>query len=267
MVYKRIIRVLSMVLLTVLIFTVFFVTVSATTEENTGDEAEKQELIALAKNAHCMYLMLAGEYRNFKYCAPDVKEFILQNGYAELPLQTYPCPVITGKWEDGKPVETYTGYAYAAKMDSIETWKIEIEKYFTKDLFGFTTGIRGIPELTDVLYEHDGRTYAHDLSLSNDLVMHWDETDILFLSEDEAEAIFHWHLLGDERILGTSTMQMKKNQRGWRVCGGDHFDYFRGSVTPETGDNTPVLLTMTALSVLGLCALAVAVGRRKKERF
>ena len=37
--------------------------------------------------------------------------------------------------------------------------------------------------------------------------------------------------------------------------------------SPETGDNTLILLTVTALSVLGLCALAVAVGRRKKERF
>ncbi len=40
-----------------------------------------------------------------------------------------------------------------------------------------------------------------------------------------------------------------------------------GALPPETGDNTPVLLTVTAVSVLGLCALAVAVGRRKKERF
>ena len=121
-------RILSFFCSILVLFTMFFVSVSATTEENTEDETEKQEQIALAKDAHCMYLMLAGEYRYFKYCAPDVKEFILQNGYAELPLQTYPCPIITGKWEDGKPVETYTGYAYAAKMDSIETWKAEIEK-------------------------------------------------------------------------------------------------------------------------------------------
>ena len=58
MVCKRIKRVLSIILLTVFIFTVFFVSVSATTEENTEDETEKQELIALAKDAHCMYLML-----------------------------------------------------------------------------------------------------------------------------------------------------------------------------------------------------------------
>ena len=36
--------------------------------------------------------------------------------------------------------------------------------------------------------------------------------------------------------------------------------------SPETGDNTPIFLTLTALSVLGLCALAVTGGRKKKER-
>ena len=35
---------------------------------------------------------------------------------------------------------------------------------------------------------------------------------------------------------------------------------------PETGDNTPIFLTLTALSVFGLVALAVTVGRKKKER-
>ncbi len=39
-----------------------------------------------------------------------------------------------------------------------------------------------------------------------------------------------------------------------------------GALPPETGDNTPIFLTLTALSVLGLCALAVTVGRKKKER-
>ena len=34
---------------------------------------------------------------------------------------------------------------------------------------------------------------------------------------------------------------------------------------PETGDNTPILLTLTALSVLGLCALAVIVKRKEKQ--
>ena len=39
-----------------------------------------------------------------------------------------------------------------------------------------------------------------------------------------------------------------------------------GAIPPETGDNTPIFLTLIALSVLGLCALAVTVGRKKKER-
>ena len=61
------------------------------------------------------------------------------------------------------------------------------------------------------------------------------------------------------------TAEFRKNADGWRVYDGDIF--LRKCPPPETGDSTPVLLTVTALSVLGLCALAVAVGRRKKERF
>ena len=61
------------------------------------------------------------------------------------------------------------------------------------------------------------------------------------------------------------TAEFRKNADGWRVYDGDIF--LRKCPPPETGDNTPSLLTVTALSVLGLCALAVAVGRRKKERF
>ena len=34
---------------------------------------------------------------------------------------------------------------------------------------------------------------------------------------------------------------------------------------PETGDNTPILLTLTALSVFGLVALAVTVKRKEKQ--
>ena len=60
------------------------------------------------------------------------------------------------------------------------------------------------------------------------------------------------------------TVEFRKNAGGWRIYGGSAFN---GAPPPETGDNTLVLLTVTAVSVLGLCALAVTVGRRKKERF
>ena len=39
-----------------------------------------------------------------------------------------------------------------------------------------------------------------------------------------------------------------------------------GALPPETGDDTPILLTLTALSVLGICTLAVTVGKRKRRR-
>ena len=58
------------------------------------------------------------------------------------------------------------------------------------------------------------------------------------------------------------TAEFRKNADGWRVYDGDIF--LRKCPPPETGDNTPILLTVTALSVLGLCALAVTVKRKEK---
>ena len=59
------------------------------------------------------------------------------------------------------------------------------------------------------------------------------------------------------------TAEFRKNADGWRVYDGDIF--LRKCPPPETGDNTPILLTVTALSVLGLCALAVTVKRKEKQ--
>ena len=57
------------------------------------------------------------------------------------------------------------------------------------------------------------------------------------------------------------TVEFRKNADGWRIYGGSAFN---GAPPPETGDNTLVLLTVTALSVFGLCALAVTVKRKEK---
>ena len=58
------------------------------------------------------------------------------------------------------------------------------------------------------------------------------------------------------------TAEFRKNADGWRVYDGDIF--LRKCPPPETGDNTPILLTVTALSVFGLVALAVT-GKRKEK--
>ena len=59
------------------------------------------------------------------------------------------------------------------------------------------------------------------------------------------------------------TAEFRKNADGWRVYDGDIF--LRKCPPPETGDNTPILLTVTALSVFGLVALAVTVKRKEKQ--
>ena len=56
----------------------------------------------------------------------------------------------------------------------------------------------------------------------------------------------------------------KKTSGGWRISGGTYFETVYDITPPETGDNTPIFLTLTALSVLGFCALAVTVKRKEK---
>ena len=65
-------------------------------------------------------------------------------------------------------------------------------------------------------------------------------------------------------FVGKITAEFRKNADGWRVYNCNTL--LTNCPPPETGDNTPVFLTLTALSVLGFCALAVTVGRKKKER-
>ena len=55
-----------------------------------------------------------------------------------------------------------------------------------------------------------------------------------------------------------------KTVDGWRISGGTYFPPAVIQTPPETGDNTPIFLTLTALSVLGLYALAVTVKRKEK---
>ena len=68
---------------------------------------------------------------------------------------------------------------------------------------------------------------------------------------------------------GRKTISLLKTDNGWRVNGGTYFydTYSPALLLPATGDNTPIFLTLTTLSVLGLVALAVTVGRKKKVRF
>ena len=61
------------------------------------------------------------------------------------------------------------------------------------------------------------------------------------------------------------TVEFRKTVDGWRISGGTYFPSAVIQTPPETGDNTPIFLTLTALSVLGLAALAVTARKRKRE--
>ena len=65
------------------------------------------------------------------------------------------------------------------------------------------------------------------------------------------------------QVEGDVTVEYRKTPNGWRVYNGDIVSDGWGE-PPETGDDTPILLTLTTLSVLGLCVLAVTVKRKEK---
>ena len=92
----------------------------------------------------------------------------------------------------------------------------------------------------------------------------WNSARITFKDSQKIILTMHFELPYGQ-VEGYVTVEYRKTPNSWRVYNGDIVSDGWGE-PPETGDDTPILLTLTALSVLGICALAVTVGRKKKER-
>ena len=92
----------------------------------------------------------------------------------------------------------------------------------------------------------------------------WNSARITFKDSQKIILTMHYELPYGQ-VEGDVTVEYRKTPNGWRVYNGDIVSDGWGE-PPETGDNTPIFLTLTALSVFGLVALAVTVGRKKKER-
>ena len=209
--------------------------------------------------------MLYGGYRDFVFGFRnrDVDAFIIQNGYNTENEEMIEIPNIFGKRENGKPIETRPGYAYSEKMNSLQRWEEEIKKYFTKDLFGFTTHrIEGVENMTSELYEYEGRTYAFEFH-DSDTVIQWDKTEVRILSENRAEAVVHWTIEGWGD--GTNNVLMRKTDDGWRGYGGDYFGENIVPDLPETGDNTAIFAVCSVVSLAVFAAVCVTTSRRRNE--
>ena len=90
----------------------------------------------------------------------------------------------------------------------------------------------------------------------------WNSARITFKDSQKIILTMHYELPYGQ-VEGDVTVEYRKTPNGWRVYNGDIVSDGWGE-PPETGDNTPILLTLTALSVFGLVALAVTVKRKEK---
>ncbi len=63
------------------------------------------------------------------------------------------------------------------------------------------------------------------------------------------------------------TVNFRKTANGWRISGGEYFDWMMPELPPETGDRTPALLTASLLSLAALTAMAVSFSRKRKKEF
>ena len=260
-------RILSFFCACLLLFTALSSLGTFATEPESGEGNSEEAQALEAAEA-------ADEFFGFLFNYPLVKRHI-ENGY-DLGKQTaeyaaYEYGKRTGLLEDikeeaitvGEPLP-YSYYPFPATMSSIARWEEEYTKYLTGDFLRYFDQ----KTMNPVVLEKDGRTYARFIGETHNLFADWSDATCI-VNGDTAEVSV---LMRDDMDAGSpsgrKTISLLKTDNGWRVNGGTYFydTYSPALLLPATGDNTPVFLTLTALSVLGLCALAVTVGRKKKER-
>ncbi len=217
----------------------------------------------------------ADEFFGFLLNYPLVKRHI-ENGYdlRKLPAEfaAYEFGKKTELIEDtreeaisvGEPL-IYSYYPFPVRMSSITIWKEEYTKYLTEDFLKYFDQ----KMINPVVLEKDGRTYIRFIGEIHNLSADWSDASCVVNGDVATVSVLVRDDMDAGNPSGRKTISLLKTSNGWRVNGGTYFydTYSPSLLLPETGDNTLILLTVTALSVLGLCALAVAVGRRKKERF
>ena len=217
----------------------------------------------------------ADEFFGFLFNYPLVKRHI-ENGY-DLGKQTaeyaaYEYGKRTGLLEDikeeaitvGEPLP-YSYYPFPATMSSIARWEEEYTKYLTGDFLRYFDQ----KTMNPVVLEKDGRTYARFIGETHNLFADWSDATCIVNGDTATVSVLMRDDMDAGSPSGRKTISLLKTDNGWRVNSGTYFydTYSPALLLPATGDNTPIFLTLTALSVLGLCALAVTVGRKKKERF
>ena len=286
-------KVFSLILAAVLAFTAFSSLGVFAAELEVEEEPTVEELVCMARLAYDYANFLrAGVYDYWLHYSKgrplrNFDKWLLSKGFLPQTLETKDIRELL------PPVDRHTGGIYYGEgLDglvgewlfyalpegiTVETLREEYYNLYYYDKYGIFDCTRKHPgggKCFSPYFRVDdsGRVYTNCIEIgilpedqefweNEDM---WNSARIAFKDSQKIILTMHYKLPYGQ-VEGDTTVEYRKTPNGWRV----YNSAFMGGWgdLPETGDNTLILLTVTALSVLGLCALAVAVGRRKKERF
>ena len=273
-------KVFSLILAVVLAFTAFSSFGVFATELEVEEEPTVEELAYTARMAmHFSWYIYDGIYTQWRMyyefgsTLDEFDQWLISKGMFVEPLESKVAAELLPltDFHTGQiivPPSYLDKQPYYAFPSSITMKEIK-EAYFSL----FYYDMCNIFECT-VKHPEDKKCYSKFFREDSDgrvYMSYWDYCEDYYTDEASWNSMRITYKDSQKIIIESSpdafskiTAEFRKNADGWRVYDGDIF--LRKCPPPETGDNTPILLTVTALSVLGLCALAVTMGRKKKEQ-
>ena len=253
-------------------------------EPESGEEPTVEELVNATKHANAYVQFLRGGlYECWRY----VYDFQTEDeGLQWLKEQGYIPEILSSKsGKELQPVaDRHTGQKYTpesslyyALPESVTMQKLEDDyfSFFYYDIYELFLCIHkhipyGQPGGSKcfnyyLAEDEDGRLYIPVVTITEDregwfTENFWASGKITEKAENTVTVSF---MPDVTNLYETATVQFRKTDGKWKIYGGNMFEGL--GEPPETGDNTPIFLTLTALSVLGLCALAVTARKRKRE--
>ena len=272
-------KVFSLILAVVLAFTAFSSFGVFATELEVEEEPTVEELAYTARMAmHFSWYIYDGIYTQWRMyyefgsTLDEFDQWLISKGMFVEPLESKVAAELLPltDFHTGQiivPPSYLDKQPYYAFPSSITMKEIK-EAYFSL----FYYDICNIFECT-VKHPEDKKCYSKFFREDSDgrvYMSYWDYCEDYYTDEASWNSMRITYKDSQKIIIESSpdafskiTAEFRKNADGWRDYDGDIF--LRKCPPPETGDNTPILLTVTALSVLGLCALAVTVKRKEKQ--
>lgn len=226
----------------------------------------KSQLVLLAQEADMFAdLLVYGTGRNQNH-NPQAHDWAVEKGY----LDDNALNGVNLNLDELFGIPNLTCYPYSASMDSLDTWKKEVQKYFISDIYALVTPQKqGLYSTTTVNYwllAHEGYTYFSPFP-TKQLIADWTDTELVSANSSHAVLSVHGRDVFEqgESTAVTYTVEFTNTENGWRISGGTYFlnayGYSADYMPAETGDSAVYAAWLVGLALLALGA----VVRRKKR--